>query len=192
LQINLQEAQQKRHCYGRRTYFDRRLGQSIRQAEADTLQGRQKARHRNKEVGPRQQPWPISLAAYVTSHDARRIHLELATPDDACPEEGASDVYLPTQQGVFYLLQLEPAHDPGRFKVGFATNLSERLRTLRCSAPFANVVRSWKCKFLWEKTAIDCVTDGCERLHTEVFRTNSINSVVARCEQFFEIMPKLV
>jgi hypothetical protein len=52
-------------------------------------------------------------------------------------------------------------------------------------------MKSWKCKFLWEKTAIDCVTDGCERLHTEVFRTNSIDRVAAKCEQFFEIMPKL-
>ena len=131
------------------------------------------------------------LVAYVTNRDARRIQLELAAAD-ASPEEGADDVYLPTQQGVFYLLQLEPAHDAGRFKVGFATNLSERLRSLRCSAPFAKVFKSWKCKFLWEKTAIDCVTDGCERLHTEVFRATSMDRVVDKCEQFFKLMPKLV
>ena len=92
---------------------------------------------------------------------------------------------------MFYLLQLEPEHDPGRIKVGFAVNLPERLRTLRCSAPFTKVVRTWPCKVLWERTAIESVTDGCNQLHTEVFRTASIESVVQRCDQFFSLMPKL-
>jgi hypothetical protein len=92
---------------------------------------------------------------------------------------------------MFYLLLLEPDHDPGRFKVGFALSVPERLRQLRCSAPFAKVVCAWPCKRLWEKSAIECVAEGCERLHTEVFRTSSLGSVVARCDQFFALMPKL-
>jgi hypothetical protein len=92
---------------------------------------------------------------------------------------------------VFYLLLLEPEHDPGRFKVGFSVNLQERLRTLRRSAPLLKVVRTWPCKMLWEKTGIDCVTEGCEQLHTEVFRTHSIEPILERCEQFFNVMPKL-
>jgi hypothetical protein len=52
------------------------------------------------------------------------------------------------------------------------------------------VLRSWVCKSLWEKTAIDCVTVGCDRLHTEVFRTALIDNVISRCERFFELMPK--
>jgi hypothetical protein len=64
---------------------------------------------------------------------------------------------LPDDQGVFYLLQLEPEHDPGRIKAGFAVSLPERLRTLRCSAPFTKVVRTWPCKVLWERTAIESV-----------------------------------
>jgi hypothetical protein len=95
------------------------------------------------------------------------------------------------EQGVFYLLVLEPDHDPGRFKVGFATSLSERLRHLRCSAPLAKVVRTWPCKRLWERTAIECVAHGCERLHTEVFRTASLEAVLSKCDRFFELMPSL-
>jgi hypothetical protein len=87
---------------------------------------------------------------------------------------------------------LEPEHDPGGFKVGFATSLPESVRALRCSAPVLQVVKTWPRKLLWEKTAIECVADGCERLHTEVFRTRSIDSVVDKCERFFEVMPKLV
>lgn len=131
--------------------------------------------------------------AYVTHEDAARIQAALGFPDAS--EDGGMDDGdenpAPVQRGVFYLLVLEPKHDPGRFKVGFATNLPERLRTHRCSAPFATVVKSWPCKSLWEKTAIECVSAGCERLHTEVFRTTSIESVLARCEQFFGVMPSL-
>jgi hypothetical protein len=90
---------------------------------------------------------------------------------------------------VFYLIQLEPDFDPGRFKIGFAASLPERLRHLRCSAPFAAVLKTWPCRRLWEKTAIDCVSAGCERLHTEVFRTASLDEVVGRCDGFFAIMP---
>ena len=94
-------------------------------------------------------------------------------------------------QGVFYLIQLKPDHDPNKFKLSFATNMSERLRSHRCSAPFAIIVETWPCHVLWEKTGIDCVTQGCEKLHTEVFRTKDIEEVKKKCEQFFGLMPDL-
>ena len=94
--------------------------------------------------------------------------------------------------GVFYLLCLEPEHDPHRFKVGFASNLNERLRHHRCAAPYTQVVKTWPCRRLWEKTAIECVTNGCERLHTEVFRAASLKSVEEKCNNFFALMPNLV
>ena len=93
--------------------------------------------------------------------------------------------------GVFYLIQLEPEHDPGRYKLGFATNIEERLRTHKTAAPFSKVLKTWPCKLLWEKTAIDSVSQNCVRLHTEVFRSESIDDVQSRCEQFFKLMPKI-
>jgi hypothetical protein len=134
------------------------------------------------------------LVSYVTAQESRLVAAELRSAGPA--SESGHEVATPAEaladeHGVFYLLLLEPEQDPGRFKVGFAMSMRERLRTLRCSAPFANVVRTWPCKMLWEKTAIDCVTEGCKQLHTEVFRTQSIESVVQRCEQFFDLMPKL-
>lgn len=94
-----------------------------------------------------------------------------------------------SEYGFFYVIQLEPEHDSGRFKVGFAANISERLRAHRCSAPYATVLKQWKCRRTWERTAIDCVTVGCDKLHTEVFRADSLTDVVARCDSFFELMP---
>ncbi len=128
------------------------------------------------------------LAAYITRDEFQLVQAELlATRDEAEPVPDGAEIA--SQQGVFYLLQLEPICDPGRFKVGFATNLPERLRHIRCCSPFATVVRSWPCRALWEKTAIDSVSAGCERLHTEVFRASSLDAVAIKCEEFFAVMP---
>jgi len=125
--------------------------------------------------------------AYITNADYDRIKEHLV--------ENESDFNTTTVQsdigGVFYLILLEPEHDPGRFKLGFATNIEERLRSHKTAAPFSKVLKTWPCKLLWEKTAIECATQGCDRLHTEVFRSKSIAEVQSRCDQFFALMPKI-
>lgn len=130
------------------------------------------------------------LVSYITSDDLELIrkHLSQKRPDTKGGEASSEQQI---DRGVFYLIQLEPEHDPGRFKVGFASNMSERLRAHRCSAPLATVLTTWPCRPLWEKTAIDCVTQSCEQIHTEVFRTDDISAVRNRCEQFFSLMPKI-
>ena len=130
------------------------------------------------------------LIAYVTEADAALIKSELESSSTSLSDDGPSPS-LP-ETGYFYLIQLEPELEPGRFKVGFASNMAERLRAHRCSAPYSKVVRKWECKSLWEKTTIDAVTNGCEQLHTEVFRTDSSDDVVAKCDQFFGFMPKVM
>ncbi len=133
------------------------------------------------------------LVAYITQEDFRRVSEELSLFVDRREPDtdgnGEADDFVSAEVGVFYLIQLEPKFDPCRFKVGFAANMSDRLRALRCSAPFASVIKTWPCRRLWEKTAIDCVAAGCERLHTEVFRVGSLDEVVSKCEQFFSLMP---
>jgi hypothetical protein len=133
--------------------------------------------------------------ATVTPQEATSIRAELARPRDASSDgtarsPGVGSSFLSDDVGYFYLIELEPAHDPGRFKVGFTTDLDGRLQKHRCSAPFARYVKTWQCRRAWEKTAIDCVTDGCERLHTEVFRSTLLESAVARADSFFTVMPK--
>ena len=133
--------------------------------------------------------------SYITEEDARRVLEALASGRSASRGQEAEGVELTDAAlydiGVFYLLCLEPEHDPSRFKVGFASNLNERLRQHRCSAPYITVVKTWPCRRLWEKTAIEGVTQGCERLHTEIFRAQSLEAVEAQCEQFFSVMPTL-
>jgi hypothetical protein len=124
--------------------------------------------------------------SYITTADYERIKEHLAGTEK---EPGAATAQ-PDVGGVFYLIQLEPEHDPGRFKLGFATSIEERLRSHKTAAPFSKVLRTWPCKLLWEKTAIECAAQGCVRLHTEVFRAESIEEVRSRCEQFFRLMPE--
>jgi hypothetical protein len=131
--------------------------------------------------------------AYITQEQLGIVRAELLTiPSEEESDDGElNGIETTTDQGVFYLFQLEPEFDPGRFKVGFATSVSERLRHARCFALFAKVIRSWPCQPLWERTAIDSVSAGCERLHTEVFRAVSLEDIIARCERFFAVMPSL-
>jgi hypothetical protein len=136
------------------------------------------------------------LIAYVTAEEAKRILDELQVSAESATKRatncGAQLAVSEAERSVFYQIALEPQHDPGRFKVGFAVGFEDRLRHLRCSAPLLKVVGTWPCKRLWEKTAIDAVTGGCDRLHTEVFRTNSIAAISERCERFFALMPNIL
>ena len=135
--------------------------------------------------------------ATVTMNEAAAIRSELSRTSDSGddsvvqPPGFGSGPYCTDDIGVFYLIQLEPDHDPGRFKIGFTTELEGRLRKHRCSAPFAQCLKSWPCRRTWERAGIDCTTNGCEQLHTEVFRTSSLTEVSARADAFFSVMPKL-
>lgn len=131
------------------------------------------------------------LVAYITQDELRAVRGELVLMAETGQSEGSTEIgdLGSVEDGVFYIVQLEPDLDPGRFKAGFAAGMSDRLRQLRCSAPFASVVRTWPCRRLWERTAIECVSAGCERLHTEVYRTIALEEVVDRGERFFGVMP---
>ena len=122
--------------------------------------------------------------------DAVRDKLRRTTSGIREGSNSASDTrYFSEDAGVFYVIQLEPVHDPGRVKVGFTTDIDGRLRHHRCSAPFAECVKTWLCRRTWERAAIDCVTTGAEQLHTEVFRVDSVQVVIDRADRFFSVMP---
>lgn len=126
-------------------------------------------------------------ALHISRDDYKILIAEFENQSDCeVPDEEAAD-----WRGFLYIMLLEPELDPGRFKIGFAGTVEDRLRAHRTSAPFATLVRQWPCKLLWEKTAIESITRDCEKLHTEVFRTNAIQDVLDRADCFFEVMPSL-
>lgn len=126
--------------------------------------------------------------AYISMSALAEIEQYISAADVSAEQ---SDDHSNNYPGVFYLIQLEPTHDPGRFKLGFASNIEERLRSHKTSAPYSVVVKTWPCKLLWEKTAIESATQDCEKIYTEVFRHSSIQEVEKRCAEFFALMPKL-
>ena len=101
---------------------------------------------------------------------------------------GTADL-LEHSDAVFYIILTEPKLDPSRFKLGFSTDMAERLRHHKHSAPYSELVRTWPCKAHWEKTAVDCIADGCERLAPEIFRADNIQDIVDRADRFFALMP---
>lgn len=126
------------------------------------------------------------LSTHISNEDYERVCEQLLRhigPNTSTYDTNAS--------GVFYLIQLEPEHDPGRFKLGFTSNLEERLRSHKTAAPFAKIIDTWPCKLLWEKTAIESITVDCERLYTEVFRTTNLEQIRKKADEFFSLMPKL-
>jgi hypothetical protein len=133
--------------------------------------------------------------ATVSQAEAAAIRSEIERSSDSLSGSNARSgilaAFSANDVGFFYLIQLEPEHDSGRFKVGFTMDLDGRLQKHRCSAPFARYVTTWPCRRVWERAAIDCVTTGCEQLHTEVFRAASMEEVSARAQTFFTMMPNL-
>ncbi|MBX9722299.1 MAG: hypothetical protein K2X81_12940, partial [Candidatus Obscuribacterales bacterium] len=115
------------------------------------------------------------LVATVTQSEALIIRQEFLNRARTNAGDSADEIgNLIADEGVFYLVRLEPEHDPGRIKLGFTTEVDGRLRKHRCSAPFAQCLKTWPCRRTWERAAIDCITAGFEQLHTEVFRAKSI------------------
>ncbi len=92
--------------------------------------------------------------------------------------------------GFFYVIQVIPDVAPHRIKLGFASNVANRLQAHRTSAPTAEIVKCWSCTRSWEQAAIASATQtGCQLVGGEVFDCTDIEALVARCDAFFAIMP---
>jgi hypothetical protein len=129
--------------------------------------------------------------ATVSTSEAAAIRAEIQKVAQPLATNAMPGLSYSDDIGFFYLIQLEPDHDPGRFKLGFTMDLDGRLQKHRCSAPFASYVKTWLCKRTWERAAIDCCTAACEQLHTEIFRAASLVEVAERASAFFSLMPAL-
>jgi hypothetical protein len=88
--------------------------------------------------------------ATITRAEAAVVRAEIdkasTSTNDAGLRFGGPAASYSEDVGFFYLIELEPKHEPGRFKVGFTMDLDGRLQKHRCSAPFAEYVRTWPCK----------------------------------------------
>ncbi len=77
------------------------------------------------------------LIALVSEAEAAAIRNAFGQSRRSGVQDTSEIAEFAPDEGWFYLIELEPEHDPGRLKVGFTTDLDGRLRDHRCSAPFA-------------------------------------------------------
>lgn len=95
-------------------------------------------------------------------------------------------------QGVFYAIQLLPELEPSRIKLGFTTGLDARLQSHRTTCPDTKLLKSWPCKKVWEAAALDSISrEPCKLVANEVFSCEDIESLLARGDEFFGLMPNL-
>jgi hypothetical protein len=94
------------------------------------------------------------------------------------------------EKGSFYVIQLVPELDPNRVKLGFASDVDDRLQQHRTSAPTAAVRKTWPCRKTWEVTAIAALTaTGCRLILNEVFECDDLEKLLARGDAFFALLP---
>ena len=93
-------------------------------------------------------------------------------------------------KGYFYIIQLIPDLLPSRVKLGFASNVSNRLNDHRTTCPSAELLASWPCKFVWEAAAIASITrEGCMVVANEIYDCDDLETLVTCGHQFFDLMP---
>ena len=95
------------------------------------------------------------------------------------------------ETGFFYVIQVVPELDPNRVKLGFASDIDNRLQSHRTSAPTAIVARKWPSRKSWEVTAISAMTAvGCRLISGEVFECDELDQLLLRGDRFFGLLPK--
>jgi hypothetical protein len=94
--------------------------------------------------------------------------------------------------GYFYIIQLIPELDESRIKLGFASNVQNRLNSHRTAAPTAKLLKSWPCKKTWEIAAIASLTRcNCKSIGSEVYSFENIENLILEGNRFFELMPSV-
>ena len=93
-----------------------------------------------------------------------------------------------SENGFFYMIALIPEYNRGRIKVGFASNVEERLGNHRTAAPTAELVRCWPCKRAFEKTIIAALSSLGKQVRNEVYDFPNVDLIVAKAETLFSLL----
>ncbi len=125
------------------------------------------------------------IKAKISSRIARRkakAHRKLER--EAIPQPPAPS----SRNELFYLIDLYPGHTD-IYKIGWTSDIEQRLRTYRTTSPNLHRVKSWPCKREQdaEATRYAMTFQGLQKLGPETFRTQDIESVVNYLDQFFNM-----
>jgi hypothetical protein len=127
------------------------------------------------------------LALSFTKEEAERI---IAVRREQGFFGGPEAKPISDEKGYFYVIQLIPEFEPNRVKLGFASDVEDRLQQHRTSAPTATVRQMWPCRKTWEVTAIAALTaTGSRLILNEVFECDGVEQLLARGDAFFALLP---
>jgi hypothetical protein len=103
---------------------------------------------------------------------------------------GAPEAVVDSETGTFYVIQLVPELDARRIKLGFAADVTDRLAQHQTAAPTATLLRSWPCKRVWEKAAMDCLSSVfCTHIRNEVYECTDLDALIERGNALFSLLP---
>ena len=92
-------------------------------------------------------------------------------------------------ESIFYLILIAPDLSEYRVKLGFTTNLEQRLTSYKTICPNVKVVKTWECNKEWEKAIIDmAITNKDKIIGEEVFDVNDVALLVDRIDNIFAML----
>lgn len=91
-----------------------------------------------------------------------------------------------SRKDLVYLVELWPG-DSDVYKIGWTSDIEQRLRTYRTTSPNLRLVKSWACDRKRDREAMVYAFSfqGLEKLSPETFRAQDIQAVVRHLDQFF-------
>jgi hypothetical protein len=98
---------------------------------------------------------------------------------------------LPTEDsGKFYVIQIIPDLDPKRIKLGFTSDLENRLNAHKTICPQLKLLANYPCKKIWEKTSIQYLknSSSLELIGGEVFTAPDIQKTLDVANQLFLLL----
>jgi hypothetical protein len=130
------------------------------------------------------------LSLVLSIDDMQRLLTIRRTAGFPIGREQATTPVIPTDLGLFYLIQLVPDLSPLRLKLGFTDALPRRLSEYLTGNPTAQIYHSWPCRRVWEAAVIASVTrTGCRFIGGEVYDCDDLEAMRARVDAFFQVMP---
>jgi hypothetical protein len=146
---------------------------------------------RRAGIEPRQVPSDFSRGQRtlaITAEEADRLRATGRGSKLGTTERVSRD----PDEGVFYALVLD-AIRPGRVKLGFTSDLEQRLANYRTSSPEVQVLFAIPCRRGWEATTMAALTnvDECRQVGQEVFDYANLDVLADRACSWFAMLPEI-
>src|SRR5690348_7178080 len=91
-----------------------------------------------------------------------------------------------SESGSFYVIQLMPEAAPTWVKLGYTTDIAQRLRSHQTTCPTAKVLHTWPCLPRQERPAMEAMTSSaCQKMGAEVFICTDLDTLLLQGERFF-------